>query len=137
MKEWLPQRTQIILVELFAAVLALDQLLPEDNMKSSSLFVDSEPAESALIKGYSARSDICDVVASRDHSVFVTQVPSDGNPADGPSRAVFKDLEARGALWQTSGPPPWNPLRGSVWRKSVDERIARIEADVRRCMEVH
>ena len=63
MKEWLPRLSQIVLVELVAAVLALDQLLPEDNGKSTVLFVDSEPAESAVIKGNSTRSDICDLAA--------------------------------------------------------------------------
>ena len=63
MKGWLPRLSQIVLVELVAAVLALDQLLPEDNGKSIILFVDSEPAESAVIKGKSTRSDICDLAA--------------------------------------------------------------------------
>ena len=48
---------QIVLVELFAAVLALDQLPPEECGKSIILSVDSEPAESAFIKGYSARHE--------------------------------------------------------------------------------
>ena len=110
-RQSLPPRTQIVLVELSAAVLALDQLPTGSREKSFLLFVDREPAESALIKGYSVRGDMCDlvayfwdVVATQDHSVFVTCVPSDGNPSDGPSRAVFNELRSRGASWRTLVP---------------------------------
>ena len=49
-----------LLVESFVAVLALGQLPPEERGKSIILLVDSEPAESALTKGYSASVDMSD-----------------------------------------------------------------------------
>ena len=61
--------------------------------KRITLFIESEAAEAALIKGYSARSDISDLagymwdlVAKRDIGLHVARVPTDGNPSDGQPR---------------------------------------------------
>ena len=57
------------------------------------LFVDAEAVEGALVKGYSSREDICELlglfwalVRSLDVLVYIDRVPTDMNPADAPSR---------------------------------------------------
>ena len=47
-RQWLPRRTQIVLVELFAAVLALDQLPAGSREKSILLFVGQRTGRVAL-----------------------------------------------------------------------------------------
>ena len=101
--EWLSRRTQIMMIELLRAVIAVEQMSEKMEGKRITLFIDSETAEAALIKGYSARSDINDLagymwdpVAKRDMGFFVARVPTDGNPSDGSSRADFSELERRG-----------------------------------------
>ena len=60
------------------------------------LFVDSEPVEGALIKGYSARWDLCELCGvfwlraqELDALIYVDRVPTDSNPSDGLSRNDF------------------------------------------------
>ena len=57
------------------------------------LLVDSQVVEAALIKGYSARSDICELVGvfwelalDLKCQIYIDRVPTDSNPADYPSR---------------------------------------------------
>ena len=57
------------------------------------LLVDSEAVEGALVKGYSARSDVSLLVGqfwqlaqSLNASVYIDRVPTDANCSDGPSR---------------------------------------------------
>lgn len=58
MDQWIPRKSQIAMVELFATIAALETF--KDNLEGSSalLFVDSEPVQGALVKGYSAREDM-------------------------------------------------------------------------------
>lgn len=50
------------MVELFATVVALETL--EVDLKGSYLlFVDSESVQGGLVKGYSAREDMCELVS--------------------------------------------------------------------------
>ena len=69
-----------------------------------ALLVDSEPAEGALIRGYSSKEDMCAIAGrfweqARDleASIWVDRVPTDGNPADGPSRGDLDTLGRRGS----------------------------------------
>ena len=48
--EWIPRKSQIAMVELLKG-------------SSSLLFVDSESVQGALVKGYSAREDMCELVS--------------------------------------------------------------------------
>ena len=67
--------------------------------------VDPEAIEAALVKGYSAASDICDlldeawrrIVAMRA-AIYFDRVPTDGNIGDAPSRGFCKELDERGAV---------------------------------------
>ena len=100
--------------------------------KRITLVIDSEAAEAALIKGYSARSDIndlagymWDLVAKRDIGLYVARVPTNGNPSDGPSRADFSELERRGARWVTSQPSTLL-LSANEWLKDLDRRVSRV-----------
>ena len=51
------------MIELVAAVAALQTFSHQLRGKSLLLFVDAEAVEGALIKGYSARSDICQLIS--------------------------------------------------------------------------
>ena len=90
---WLTRQNQISMVELFAPVLALFAMEEAVRGKKLLLFVDSEAVEGALVKGYSSREDLSELVgkfweqaARLDCLVYVCRVSTDGNPADGPSR---------------------------------------------------
>ena len=56
--------------------------------------------EGALIKGYSAREDVCELVGvfwdlavDLRAQIYIDRVPTDANPADGPSRGRLFDPE--------------------------------------------
>ena len=54
-KKWIPRKSQIAMVELFATVVALKTFEAQLEGSWSLLLVDSEPVQGALGKGYSAR----------------------------------------------------------------------------------
>ena len=90
---WLPRKTQIAMIELVATVVALETFRPMLQNKTLLLFVDAEAVEGALVKGYSAREDLCELVGifwnlvlELNCLVYVDRVPTDANPADYPSR---------------------------------------------------
>ena len=92
------------MIELLAVVAALDHWAPYLRGKYIIL-VDNEPVEAALVKGYSTREDTCGSVAifwdlshNFDIAVYISDVPTDSNPSDGPSRGAFWELEKRGGL---------------------------------------
>ena len=60
--DWMPRKTQIVMVELLAPILALWTMREYVRGKHVLLLVDSEPVEAALIKGYSSRADMCELV---------------------------------------------------------------------------
>ena len=91
--KWLPRATQICMVELIAAVVALETFRDYLRDKTLLLFIDSEAVEGALVKGYSSRSDICELVGvfwelalALKCSVYIDRVPTDANCSDGASR---------------------------------------------------
>eukprot|EP00434_Breviolum_minutum_P005737 symbB.v1.2.005053.t1/scaffold291.1/size238869/18 len=90
--QWLPRKSQIAMVEMFATVVALETLREVQN-SSSLLFVDSESAQRALVKGSSAREDLCELVRSFwklalgvKVNLYIDRISTDANPADPPSR---------------------------------------------------
>ena len=102
---WIERKTQIALVELLAAVMALAGFSDLVQGKRALLFVDAEAVEGALIKGYSGRSDICELVGlfwalirGLDILIYVDRVPTDMNIADAPSRNKIEEVEALGWL---------------------------------------
>lgn len=107
--KWLPRKSQIAMVELFATVVALKTF--EDRLAGSwsLLLVDSEPVQGALVKGYSAREDVCELVGvfwkfalDLKVNLYVDRVPTDANPADPPSRDHMNIGDALG--WKTVDP---------------------------------
>ena len=91
--KWLPRKNQIALVELFAVVLAICIFRVQLAGRRVLIFVDSESVEGALVKGYSAREDVCHlvglfwaVVEDIDALVYIDRVSTDANISDAPSR---------------------------------------------------
>eukprot|EP00971_Amphidinium_carterae_P321280 6385463-Amphidinium_carterae.1 len=92
------------MIELVAPVLAQCALPDLFKGRRSLLVVGSEATLGAFVKGYSSRSDICELVAlfrlsavELDVRWHLDRVHIDANPAEGPSRNKFDDLVARGA----------------------------------------
>ena len=100
---WIPRKSQIAMVELFATVVALSTFGNRIKGSWSLLFVDSESALGALVKGYSAKEDLCELVGvfwnlalEFQINLFIDRVPTDSNPADPPSRASLEVGRALG-----------------------------------------
>ena len=103
---WMPRKTQICMVELAGAVVALETF--KDYVQDSSvlLLVDAEAVEGALVKGYSSRADLCELVGKfwdlalkYNCSIYIDRVPTDANCADAPSRGKLQIGERLG--WKT------------------------------------
>ena len=104
--KWLPRATQICMVELVATVLALQTFKDYLRGMTVLLLVDAEAVEGALVKGYSARSDLCelvgvfwDLVLELKALVYIDRVPTDANCSDAPSRDKLAIGAALG--WKT------------------------------------
>ena len=72
--------------------------------KGVILFVDSEPVQAALIKGYSGKDDLRSLVglfwelcAEAPIAMYVDRAPTDANPSDGAPRGDLGELEMAGA----------------------------------------
>ena len=88
--EWIPRKSQIAMVELFATIVALETFKQELKGSSALLFVDSEPVQCALVK---AREDMCELVSvfwrcalALRANFYIDRISTDANPADHPSR---------------------------------------------------
>jgi hypothetical protein len=100
---WIPRKNQIALVEIFGAVLALSHFGPELAGKRLTMFIDSECALDALIKGQSKFSDVIklvkvfwELVADFHVDVYLDKVSTDANPSDGVSRGKIKEAISLG-----------------------------------------
>jgi hypothetical protein len=100
---WLPRKTQIAMVELFAVVVAAAAFADIIKGKRLLIFVDAEAIQGAVIKGYSGRADICElvglfwaIVRELDVLVYIDRVPTDMNPADLPSRGMIQKCQDLG-----------------------------------------
>ena len=89
-----------------AAVLALETFADQIRGADVILLIDSEAVEGALVKGYSSREDLCQVISifwdlafQLRVRVFIDRVSTDANPADMPSRNRLHVGEAVG--WRT------------------------------------
>ena len=92
-ERWLSRTTQIVPIEMLAPVVALCTFA--DRVQCADIFVmiDSEAVEGSLIKGYSSREDLCEIISifwdlalSLKTRVFIDRISTDANPADAPSR---------------------------------------------------
>ena len=96
MSTWFARATQIVPVEMLAAVRAVQAMADLISNKRVILLIDSEAVEGALVKGYSGRSDICELtgvfwalVRAVGADIYIDRVPTDANLADTPSRGQF------------------------------------------------
>ena len=99
------------MIELVATVLAFHTFGDYLRGRTVLLLVDSEAVEGALVKGYSARSDLCelvgvfwDLVLDLKCLVYIDRVPTDANCSDGSSRDKLWIGERLG--WKTV-PAQW------------------------------
>ena len=122
---WLKRATQIMPIEMLAPVLApvvalttfADRLFEADLI----LLIDSESVEAALVKGYSSREDMCEIITlfweialALRVRVFIDQISTDANPADWPSRNKLRLGLGEAAGWSTVKP---------VWPSSLDTGV--------------
>ena len=108
-RKWLPRKNQIALVELFAPIAAVETFGHLMQGKKIIFMIDSESALGALVKGYSDREDMCELVglfwkqiAQLDILTYLDRVPTDCNPADDPSRNDMSIAEYLG--WVIADP---------------------------------
>ena len=106
-KKWLPRKSQIAMIELLATVVALKTFAPRLRGSLALLFVDSEPVQGALVKGYPSKEDFCELIGvfwrcalDLGVNIYIDRVPTDSNPADPPSRSRM-DI---GIGWETIDP---------------------------------
>ena len=102
-KNCAPRKTQIVPVEMIAPILALHTFRERLFGTDLILLIDSEAVESALVKGYSSKSDLCTLVSvfwnlifELRVRVFIDRVSTDSNPADWPSRDDLSTGEKAG-----------------------------------------
>ena len=101
---WLPKKTYMGQLEIYAGPIALHTW--RSMLAGSHLlhFVDNDSASACLVKGYSPRSDSCELVgiywltASRNRiASYIDSVESKSNLSDGPSRFDSVLLERLGS----------------------------------------
>ena len=87
------EKTQVVPVEMIAPILALETFKERLIGADVIILIDSEAVEAALIKGYSSKEDLCDLISvfwdlvfEIKARVFIDRVATDANPADWPSR---------------------------------------------------
>ena len=68
--QWLDRKTQIVPVEMLAPIIALSTFESRLVGCDVLLFVDSEAVEAALVKGYSSKSDLCDLIKSKSFGTW-------------------------------------------------------------------
>ena len=106
---WIPRTTQISMIEMLAPIVAVETFAHLIQGKKIVMLIDSESALGALVKGYSAREDLCELtsvfweqVSDLEGLVFLDRVSTDANISDGPSRG---DLSvARSLGWVITEP---------------------------------
>ena len=121
---WIPRKNQIAMIELLAPVIVNDTFPDRLEGAKVLLLIDSEPVEGALIKGYSSKQDVCELVGvfwsqacNLQVAYYIDRVPTDGNPADFPSHGKSARLVELGCIrvearlpvdgWRLLGPGGW------------------------------
>ena len=104
--KWLRRKTQIVPIEMIAPILAIETCRDHLRNKDVLLLIDSEAVEAALVKGYSSKEDLCELVEifwelALEYRInfFIDRVSTDANPADWPSRDLLEIGESAG--WET------------------------------------
>jgi len=114
MSKWLARDNQIAMIELFAAVMVLEQWGPELTGKRAIGMIDSECVLDALIKGQSRQDDMqkmtrrfWDIVADHQINLYLDRASTDSNPSDGMSREGEEEAEALGWEVEPAQFPDW------------------------------
>ena len=104
--KWLRRKTQIVPIEMIAPILEIETFRDHLRNKDVLLLIDSEAVEAALVKGYSSKDDLCELVEifwelalEYRINLFIDRVSTDANPADWPSRDLLEIGESAG--WET------------------------------------
>ena len=104
-QRWLPRVNQIQQIETAAVFLLLHHFGSELMHKKVIGMVDSESSLGAIIKGYSFKEDITELVSliwerASDNSImlFLDRVSSDANVSDQPSMDVWE--HSRSCEWE-------------------------------------
>ena len=104
--KWLRRKTQIVPIEMIAPILAIETFRDHLRNKDVLLLIDSEAVEAALVKGYSSKEDLCELVEifwelALEYRInfFIDRVSTDANPADWPSGDLLEIGESAG--WET------------------------------------
>ena len=104
--KWLRRKTQIVPIEMIAPILAIQTFRDHLRNKDVLLLIDSEAVQAALVKGYSSKEDLCELVEifwelALEYRInfFIDRVSTDANPADWPSRDLLEIGESAG--WET------------------------------------
>ena len=101
---WIPKQTYMGQLEILAGPIALATW--EDSLTRVRCihFVDNDAASASLVKGYSPKSDSCELAgaywlqaAKTATDLYVDRVESKSNLSDGPSRLEFHTLRALGS----------------------------------------
>jgi hypothetical protein len=108
-QEWIPRTNPIVMIEMFAVIVALATFAESIRNKKVLLMIDSESVLGALVKGYSDREDMCYLVgifwstaALLDTTIYLDRISTDANPADDPSRNKMEEIRKRG--WVVTDP---------------------------------
>ena len=91
---------------MLATVLALETFSDRIRGADILLLIDSESVEGSLIKGYSSREDLCEIISlfwdlafRLKVRIYIDRISTDANPADWPSRDKLSIGESVG--WKT------------------------------------
>ncbi|KAF4682216.1 hypothetical protein FOZ60_010829 [Perkinsus olseni] len=105
----LDRKTQIIALELFAALVSIETFGRYMSGRWVIVFVDNVAVEQALVKGYSKHADLNHMITKFWHScekfhlkIWIDRVPSELNPADKPSRRIFDEIFFRDSFSPSS-----------------------------------
>ena len=92
-ERWIVRKNQIMMVELLAVVQMVATVGSKLRGRTFLVFVDSESAEGALVKGGSSKDDVSELVRvfwrliqEFEIIVYIDRVPTDSNISDGVSR---------------------------------------------------
>ena len=95
--KWLPRKSQINQLEMLACIILVNEFKHELANKRVIGLIDSEGALGGLIKGYSRKDDISElvsifweIVSGNGISIYLDRVSTDMNVSDEVSRGIFK-----------------------------------------------
>ena len=98
-ERWIPKQTFMGQLELLAGPVALSTWADSLTDSKCIHFVDNDAASASLVKGYSPKSDSCEIAGAYSSSdIYIDRVESKSNLSDGPSRLDFSILTSLGSI---------------------------------------